>query len=140
MAHVPKSDEHLGQVKAFARTGAAALSMIGGKAALTLAGQSADLLRTSGRFAADDARQQGRQVIGAQISARAASGVDVNKGSAAEIAARDAATVELNALREKFRFDAAAHRLEQTGTVALARGAGRAFSTLLTGADFSGEG
>jgi hypothetical protein len=45
----------------------------------------------------------------------------------------------LNALRERFRFSAAQHRLEQSGRIALARGAGRAFSTLLTDADFSGN-
>lgn len=134
----PKSDEKLGQVKTFARTGAATMSFIGGKAALTLAGQSGDLLRASGVIAADEARQQGRDIIGRQLSARAASGVDVHSGSSAQIAARDAARAELNALRQKFRFDAAAHRLETSGTIAAARGSGRAFSTLLTDADFSG--
>jgi hypothetical protein len=61
MATVPHSDEELVRAKTFARTGSATLSQIGGKAALTLAGRTADTLGVSGVLAARDARVSGQE-------------------------------------------------------------------------------
>ena len=87
-------------------------------------------LRDIGRISAEDVRRSGARVKGAQLAAFGAAGVDPGSGTPLEVLRNTAEEVELEALREKFKFDSAAHQLRREGDVALTRSILGAASTL----------
>lgn len=77
------------------------------------------MLRAMGRGEADLARRRGRKVAGKQRAAYGKAGVRLGVGTPLEVLAETAWMTELNALREQFRFDTAAHRRRQQGRMGL---------------------
>jgi hypothetical protein len=105
-----------------------------GVSARSGARRDARTLRDIGEISAQDAVRQGGRVIGAQRAGFGAAGVDVNVGTPTEVTRDTAEQVELEALRERFRFGSAAQQLEREGDVAFTRsilGATSTFSDAL---------
>lgn len=101
--------------------------------------QASDAIKRGDVQASDYSKKAG-QVLGAQRSAYAGQGVDVNSGSAAAIqdetqnvAARDIATIKSNAWREAWGFRSQATSMRSQGAAAKATGDFTAGTTLLTG-------
>ena len=96
------------------------------------AGARADArtLRDIGRISAADVRRQGQRLIGAQRAAYGAAGVDPGRGTPLEVMRDTAEEIELEALREKFRFDSAAYQVRREGDEALTRSILGGVSTL----------
>jgi len=87
------------------------------------AGARADArtLRDIGRLSAESVRRKGAQVAGAQVAGYGAAGVDPGSGTPLEVARATAEEIELEALRERFRFDSAAAQVRREGNMALTR-------------------
>lgn len=105
-----------------------------------LSGISADDALARGETAARLSQTRVRGVIGAQRSSFAAQGVDVNKGSAADVqsgtaavGALDATTIRNNAMREALGYRMQAANYAARGRFAQLEGNIEARNTLITG-------
>ena len=101
-----------------------------GISALGHARADARTLKDIGRISAADVRRQGQRVVGAQRAAYGAAGVDPGFGTPLEVMRNTAEEIELEALREKFRFDSAAYQVKREGQEALTRSILGATSTM----------
>ncbi len=104
--------------------------------------------RAAGQTAASNLKTETGRLVASQKAAQAANGVDVNVGSAVEVrdatqalGDMDAMTLQYNAMREAYGYQAqaanersAASAAKRTGNAALASGALKAGSTLISGA------
>lgn len=102
--------------------------ILGGVAANRQAQANADLAEELGLLAADDVRREGRALEGAQRAA-----ATTVTGSALDIILADAVETEVDALRAKFGFDAAAVVSENQGTAALIASIVRGTGSVLGG-------
>jgi hypothetical protein len=113
---------------------AAQLTSAGGQIATGVTARSgargdARTLRDIGRVSAQDVRREGERIKSSQRAAFGAAGVDPGSGTPLEVLRATAAEVELDALREQFRFETAAHQVEREGNEALTRSILGAVST-----------
>ncbi len=114
----------------FASQLASAGAQVGsGISAQGAARSDARTLRDIGRLSAEDVRRRGKRIKGAQRAAFGAAGVDPSSGTPLEVLTATAEEIELEALREQFRFDTAAHQLRREGGEALTRSILGAIST-----------
>lgn len=105
-----------------------------------LAEQTAKDSELRGELDAQQVRQEGRQVMGAQRVAYATSGVDVQSGSAQEarydtavLTELDAQTVRVNAARDAWGYRTQGLQYKAKGELDRQRGQSRAAGTVLTG-------
>ena len=82
-------------------------TILGGLLAKKVAEQDAEMLRRIGKDRVAQVRKEGRQVIGAQIAHRGASGVTMS-GSSMDVLEHDAVLAEQRALNVRFAMDMAA--------------------------------
>lgn len=102
--------------------------------------RAADDAVSRGETAASRARLKGKMVIGSQRAALAASGVDVNTGSAADVqadtaamSALDAQTIKNNAAREALGYKTQALNFRTRAQMTRLGGDNAAGNTMLTG-------
>lgn len=101
--------------------------------------QAQDAIRRGDKDAAQ-VISKGKRMAGEQRAALAASGVDVNYGSAAELqdetlslSERDATTARINAWREAWGYKTQANNYAGQGSFAQAAGIGKAKNSVMTG-------
>ena len=92
-------------------------TILGGQLAKKVAEENAEMIRRMGKERVAQARKAGREVIGAQIAHRGASGVTMS-GSSLDVLEHDAVMAEKRALNVRFATDMAAINEEFGGRMA----------------------
>ena len=109
----------------------AVTSILGGVMAMQQAKGEAKFLKALGEIEAEDFRRETRRLLGEQLVAFAAAGVDPTVGTPLDVLGDTVAERELGALRIRFGRRMQAKGVLRAGNAALIQGIGQGGSTIL---------